>query len=97
MKHIRLRLHVQEELFGTRVSPTSRKRDPMAARKPKAHILTVGQADLWRALFDGRNPSTMDLPPVSLEELVGRLRTRAPEAKIEIEENMIEICQKRKS
>lgn len=50
-KKIRLKLHVEMELLGTRVTPSPRRRDPILADQRRTHILTARQRDLWRAVF----------------------------------------------
>lgn len=51
-KYIRLQLHVETELLGTRITPAARRRDPKLAEKPLPRaILTEAQEDVWHHLF----------------------------------------------
>lgn len=53
-KKVRLRLHVEADLLGTRITPSPRKRDPKLAKKPGgAAWMTADQRELWGMMFFG--------------------------------------------
>ena len=53
----RLRLHLEEELFDLRITPSPRRRDPEHAFKVSRHKLTEAQLAIWRRLFGEASPA----------------------------------------
>jgi len=97
-KKIRLRLHVEVDLLGTRVTPSPRLKDPYRAGNPKAHVLSRAQQTLWECLFPGRQAKSQLLERLKIGDLVSTLRGLAPaDTKFKVVDNnqgyMIEVLQ----
>lgn len=74
MRKVRLRIHVEEGLFGIRLTPSTRKRDPDKARKVRPHKLTAHQIDVWKTcLGENTGPGTKHIEG-SLSGFLSRIR-----------------------
>ncbi len=79
IRTIRLRLHVEQDLLHTRITPTSRARDPELAKKPIGpHALTVAQRELWNHISGGKEPRTWTTDPMTEHECMHRLQDSLP-------------------
>jgi hypothetical protein len=76
-KTVRLRLHVEVELLGTRVTPSPRKRDPLKAKSTRKHKLSLRQARLWASVSDNRTELGYFGPRMSAEEVADNVRLKA--------------------
>jgi len=67
------------ELFGVRLTPSTRLRDPHTAKIPTQHVLTGHQIDLWNLLFPRRTGRLVDIQGKSIQEVVNDITAKLPE------------------
>lgn len=74
----RLRIHMASDLFGVRLTPSTRLRDPYAAQEPTQHILTGHQIDLWDLLVPYNRSRVVDIKDKTLDAVVNDIVARLP-------------------
>jgi hypothetical protein len=74
----RLRIHIASDLLGIRLTPSTRLRDPYAAKVPTQHILTFRQIDLWNFLFPNNRSRVVDIKDKTLDAAVNDIVARLP-------------------
>ncbi len=86
-KKVRLRLHVECDLLCTRITPSSRRRDPeLAVKRWGPHRLTAYQRDLWLRIAGDKPPQTWTTDPITEDEVLHLVRDSLPaQAEINVE------------
>lgn len=77
-KKIRLRLHVETDLLGTRITPSPRLKDPCRAALPRPHQLSARQLELWQVLFPGQPPKSLLLERTPEHAVLANVLQRLP-------------------
>ena len=66
------------DLFGVRLTPSTRLRDPYAAQEPTQHILTGQQIDLWNLLVPNYRSRVVDVKDKKMDVIVNEIVARLP-------------------
>lgn len=74
----RLRIHMAADLFGVRLTPSTRLRDPYEAKEPTQHVLTGQQIDLWNLLVPNYQSRVVDIKDKKMDVIVNEIVTRLP-------------------